>query len=316
MRAVITGSAGHLGEGIARALVGRGWDVCGVDVRSSAYTTHVGTILNDTLLSSCMEGADVVFHTSSLHKRHLMQKTVADFIQVNVQGTATVLECALAKRVPQVIYSSTTSVYGAAFKPSADQPAILVDEELPCIPKDIYGVTKRAAEDICELYARTRGMKCRVLRVGRFYPESDVAASDGAKPFDDLNEKINDLLYRRIDLLDVVEAHLAVLGKSPVSFRRYVVSAPSPFGSGHLERLRTGLPALLTELEPEWAAVYASLGWKLPLDIGRVYSAALIQLETGWVPKHTFRSALAQLKAGKQPFSDLALVVGCKGYSL
>ena len=82
------------------------------------------------------------------------------------------------------------------------------------VPHNIYGATKTAAEDLCELVHRDHGLPCLILRTSRFFPEGDDRdeVRDG---YDDLNLKVNELLYRRVDLADVVEAHLLALERVP-----------------------------------------------------------------------------------------------------
>jgi nucleoside-diphosphate-sugar epimerase len=41
------------------------------------------------------------------------------------------------------------------------------------VPKNIYGVTKAAAEDLCQLFHRNQKLPCLVLRTSRFFPEED-----------------------------------------------------------------------------------------------------------------------------------------------
>jgi UDP-glucose 4-epimerase len=41
------------------------------------------------------------------------------------------------------------------------------------VPKNIYGLTKRAAENLCEMFQQSGGLPCIVLRTSRFFPEDD-----------------------------------------------------------------------------------------------------------------------------------------------
>jgi len=69
-------------------------------------------------------------------------------------------------------------------------------------------VTKTAAEDLCELVHAEHGLPVIVLRTSRFFPEGDDdEAVRGA--FGDANAKANEYLYRRVDVADVADAHLA-----------------------------------------------------------------------------------------------------------
>src|SRR5258706_194530 len=80
-----------------------------------------------------------------------------------------------------------------------------------------------------ELVRRDHGLPCLILRTSRFFPERDDR-DDVRTGYDDLNLKVNELLYRRVDLEDVVGAHLLALERAPsLGFGRYIISATTPF---------------------------------------------------------------------------------------
>jgi nucleoside-diphosphate-sugar epimerase len=95
--------------------------------------------------------------------------------------------------------------------------------------RGIYGVTKAAAEDLCHLFHRNQGLACIVLRTSRFFPEEDDDKAVRQTYADD-NVKLNEYLFRRVDLEDVVNAHLLAAKHAPaIGFRRYIISATTPF---------------------------------------------------------------------------------------
>lgn len=314
MRALVTGSAGHLGEALVRTLRERGDEVAGLDLLASPYTDHVGSVCDPDLVRACAEGVDVVLHAATLHKPHVATHSRRDFIDTNVTGTLNVLEAALACRASGVVFTSTTSAFGAALHPRPDEPAAWITEDVVPVPKNIYGVTKTAAEDVCELFHRSRGLPCIVLRTSRFFPEIDDDAELRAG-YDDLNLKLNEYLYRRLDLEDAAEVHLLAAERlEAIGFARYVVSATTPFGPEHLARLRDDAPAVVGDLFPDYAAEYARRSWRMLPGIDRVYVNRRAREELGWCPRHDFRSVLDRLRRGEEVFSPLARAVGSKGY--
>jgi len=74
--------------------------------------------------------------------------------------------------------------------------------------------TKAAAEDLCQLFARNHSLRAIVLRTSRFFPEED---DNPAVPeaYTDANIKTNEFLYRRVDIEDVVNAHLLAAQHAP-----------------------------------------------------------------------------------------------------
>ena len=314
MRALVTGSSGHLGEALVRKLQAAGRVVLGIDVKPSAFTGVVGDIAEPGLVKDCMGGVDTVFHTATLHKPHVATHSLQDFIDTNISGTGVLLDAAVRAGVKQFVFTSTTSVYGHAMRPPADQPAVWVDEAVSPVPRNIYGVSKRAAEDLCELFQRRHGLPCIVLRTSRFFPEEDDQR-EVREAFSGDNTKTNEFLYRRVDIADVVEAHLlAEQRAAQLGFGRYIISAPSPFRREDLARLRHAAPAVLEERVPEYRAIYESLGWRMFEGIDRVYDSSAAQRDLRWRPTFDFRHVLSLAAAGELPRSELAAAVGSKGY--
>ena len=314
MRVLVTGSSGHLGGGLVQTLRERGHEVAGIDLLASSSTTHAGSITDRAVLRSCMRGVDAVIHSATLHKPHVATHSKQAFVETNVAGTLAVLEGAIDAGISRVVYCSTTSVYGAALRPPHDRPAAWIDEEVEPIPRNIYGVTKRAAEDLCELFFRSHGLPCVVLRVSRFFPEVDDDP-DLARQYDDLNLKVNEFLYRRLDLADAVDAHILAAERAPgIGFARYVVSATTPFAPVHLAQLRSDAPAVLRSLLPEYEPIYRERGWRMFPGIDRVYVNDRARRELGWTPRFDFKHALDALRRGDDVFSPLARGVGSKGY--
>lgn len=314
MRVVVTGSAGHLGEGLVRTLRDRGHQVVGIDLIDSPFTTDVGSVSDPDFVRSRMRGVDWVIHAATLHKPHVATHPRSAFVETNIAGTLSVLEAALHEGVAGVVFSSTTSTFGGALRPADGEPAAWVTEDTGCVPKNIYGTTKKAAEDLCELFFRSKGLPCVVLRTARFFLEADDDR-DLRQRYDDLNLKVNEYLYRRLDLADAVEAHiLAAERAKDLGFARYILSATSPFQPEHLASLRTDAPALVRRLFPEYEDVYRERGWTMLPSIDRVYVNRRARDELGWNPRYDFASAIASLRQGGDLFSPLARAVGSKGY--
>src|SRR3954468_16634055 len=203
MRILVTGSSGHLGEALMRALAG---DLVGLDVLESPYTSVVGSIADRDVVRRAVDGVDAIIHTATLHKPHVGSHDPQQFVDTNITGTLNLLEEAVAAGVSRFVFTSTTSAFGRALAPPPGAPAAWITEDVAPVPRNIYGVTKRAAEDLCELAYRDSGLPCLILRTSRFFPEGDDR-DDVRTAYADANVKVNELLYRRVDLEDVVSAH-------------------------------------------------------------------------------------------------------------
>jgi UDP-glucose 4-epimerase len=314
MKILVTGSAGHLGEALMRTLEGSGHDAMGADVLRSPYTRWVGSLTDRAFVRECVRDADAVLHAATLHKPHVATHTAAQFVDTNITGTLHLLEEAAAAGVRAFVFTSTTSAFGRALTPAPGAPAAWITEAVAPVPKNIYGVTKVAAENLCELFQLQRGLPCVVLRTSRFFPEDDDdPEAQRAYPGDNL--KVNELTHRRVDLDDVVSAHLLALEKAPaLGFARYIISATTPFGPDDLPALRSDAAAVLRRRFPGCEAEYARRGWSLPRSLDRVYVNEKARAELGWQPRHDFASALERLQRGLDHQSALSRQVGSKGY--
>jgi UDP-glucose 4-epimerase len=314
VRILVTGSSGHLGEGLMRVLRGEGADVVGLDVLESAWTDVVGSIADRDCVRRAMGGVDAVLHTATLHKPHVGSHGRREFVDTNITGTLNLLEEAVAAGVARFVFTSTTSAFGRALAPPPDAPAAWITEDVAPVPRNIYGVTKTAAEDLCELVHRDHGLPCLILRTSRFFPEPDDR-DEVRSAYDDANLKVNELLYRRADLQDVVDAHRLALDRAPeIGFGRYIVSATAPFTPDDLAELRADAPAVVRRRVPEYEAVYADRGWSMFPSIERVYVNERARTELGWTPRYDFAAVLERVAAGEDPRSPLAVAVGAKGY--
>ncbi|HEX5114904.1 MAG TPA: NAD(P)-dependent oxidoreductase [Pseudonocardiaceae bacterium] len=313
-RYLVTGSAGHLGEALVRTLRDAGNDVVGLDVLDSPFTTVVGSVTDLDTVALAMAGVRYVLHTATLHKPHVGSHSPQAFVDTNITGTLTVLDAASTAGVDGIVFTSSTSAFGRALTPPPGAPAAWITEDVPPVVRNIYGATKTAAEDLCELAHREDGLPVIVLRTSRFFPEGDDRDEVRAT-YPDLNVKINEFLYRRVDIADVVTAHLAAARRAAdLGFGRYVVTATTPFTQDDLAELATDAPAVVARLFPDQPAVYDRLGWRMFPALDRVYVNARARTDLGWTPRHDFATALAHVAAGEDPRSPLAATIGAKGY--
>src|SRR3546814_2489744 len=102
-----------------------------------------------------------------------------------------------------------------------------MDEDFgPIEPRNIYGITKLAAEQAVKLVHREQGINVAILRTGRFFPEDDDTHAVPSGP----NLKANELLNRRLTVEDAAAAHLAALEAAPEhGCASFILSATPPF---------------------------------------------------------------------------------------
>lgn len=314
LKVLVTGSAGHLGEAMVRTLKDLKYEVVGIDILESAFTTHVGSITDRSFVKHCLDGVKTVFHVATLHKPHVVTHSLQQFVDTNISGTLNLLQEAVAAGVERFIFTSTTSVFGDALVPPAGAPAAWITEDVRSVPKNIYGVTKAAAEDLCQLFYRNQGLPCIVLRTSRFFPEEDDHKKM-REAYADYNLKANEYLSRRVDIEDAVSAHLqAAKHAKAIGFGTYIISATTPFSFTDMPDLRNNATMVLRRVVPDYEKEYARRGWSMFPGIDRVYVNEKARKDLGWQPKYDFRHIIERLKTEDDFRSPLTQVVGSKGY--
>ncbi|KAL2160952.1 hypothetical protein VTH06DRAFT_8664 [Thermothelomyces fergusii] len=327
---LVTGSAGHLGKALMLALPELGYRPIGIDINDSPTTTQRGSITDRAFLASVFgtHRPAHVIHAATLHKPHVQTHSQNDFVQTNIAGTVALLEEAAAAGALSFVFVSTTSAFGSALAPPPGQPAAWIDETVRPVPKNIYGVTKAAAEDVCQLAAQrfvrsngSDGLPVIVLRTSRFFPEEDDDEARRGEVADGDNLKVLELACRRVDIADVVTACVCAARRAAareIVWGRYVVSAPTPFASLERDEVLAGLdrdPAAVFErAAPGVRDVFAKRGWRFLGRVDRVYDSSRAVRELGWRPVYTFQRAVDKVARGEEWRSELALKVGKLGY--
>lgn len=317
---LVTGSAGHLGTALMLALPGLGFKPFGIDILASPTTTAVGSISDRAFIHQLLQGSGIkhIIHAATLHKPHVGSHTKEQFVETNITGTVILLEeaASLGEQIESFQFLSTTSSFGTALSPKPGNPAAWIDESVVPQPKNIYGVTKVAAEDMCFLVQKQTGLPVLVLRTSRFFPEEDDD-EDRRNALSDANLKVLELSYRRVDIEDIVTACVCGLAKAKsIGWGRYIISAPPPFArdGATLSALDRDPATVFRSVAPGVEAVFQAQNWGFLSRIDRVYDSSKAVRELGWQPKYTFENVVAMVGKGQDWRSELTTKVGKKGY--
>lgn len=300
MRILLTGSSGWLGRFLAPRLRRDGHEVTGIDVAPGADTDIIGSVADRALVERVFaeRGIEAAIHAGALHKPDIARYPAQAFVDVNVSGTLNLLEAAAAAGNDRFVFTSTTSlmVSQALHAGRIGKAAWMTEDHGPLEPRNIYGVTKLAAEHLCRLVHRERGLPVTILRTGRFFPEEDDTHRDVCGP----NRKANEFLNRRLTVEDAAEAHVAALERAPaLGFDTFIVSAPPPFAQAECEALGRDAPAVIARHFPEAEQLYARAGWRLPARIDRVYDPARAEAKLGFRCRTDFAAILGALADGR-----------------
>lgn len=176
---LISGVAGFIGSHLARRLLAQGCTVTGVDIFTDYYDRKVKeknlaallplagfTLLQQDIAEvgdNIFDGVQWVFHQAAqAGVRASWGREFSHYSHHNVLGTQRLLERARNSKVEKFIYASSSSVYGMSGK------LPMQEGDLPR-PMSPYGVTKLAAEHLCNLYQQNFQVPAVSLRYFTVY---------------------------------------------------------------------------------------------------------------------------------------------------
>lgn len=182
IRACVTGGAGFIGSHLVDALVELGAHVVVLDDLTTGFESNLPTsreritfrhesILNPDRWAGAMDGCQFVFHLAAMGS--VPRSIVEPFrcIDVNVKGTMNVLTAAQQAGVRRVIFSGSSSAYGAA--PGAATKA----ETMPPLPRSPYAASKLAGEHLMRAWSASYGLDTAVLRYFNIFGPRQNGAS-------------------------------------------------------------------------------------------------------------------------------------------
>lgn len=298
MNILVTGSSGWLGQTLVPRLRRDGHAVVGIDPEPGATTDVAGSVVDRELVRSTIrgKGIEAIVHAAARHKPHIETHDNSEFVAVNVQGTLNLLEEAVVAGVGRFVFTSTTSLMISQKirdgRAGGARKAVWIDETMaPLQPRNIYGVTKLAAEELCRLFHQLHGLPILVLRTSRFFPEEDDMAHAIAQSGE--NTKANEFLFRRLSVEDAAEAHVVALDRAPaLGFDTFIVSATTPFAPSDGEALMADAPAVVARYFPDYREKYIRRGWTMFDSIDRVYDSRKAARKLGFVCETGFREIL------------------------
>jgi UDP-glucose 4-epimerase len=216
-KVLVTGGSGFIGSHLVDRLIELGHDVISLDIKPKLNPKAAGRLVNINDRSHTVDtykDVEYVFHVAGQARVQPSIHNPQDSIVNNVNATAKVLQLSREAGVKRVIYSMTSSVYGAHLPPHT--------EDMCPQPLSPYAVSKLAGEQLCKVYSQLYGLETASLRYFNVYGprESDFGQyTTVVKKFLEQKESgqpltiVGDGEQRRdfTHVFDIVEANIAAM---------------------------------------------------------------------------------------------------------
>jgi UDP-glucose 4-epimerase len=282
--AVVTGGAGFIGSHMVDLLIGRGYVVRVIDNLTGGHKKNLDHLAGDSRLtcywqdirelepgSEIFKDARFVFHFAGIGDIVPSIEKPVSYMDVNVQGTVRVLECARAAGVQKLVYASSSSCYGLAATPT--------DEQHPIAPQYPYALSKYLGEQTAFHWHQVYGLPVNAICIFNAYgPRVRTTGVYGAvfgvflrqklagRPYTVVGDgsQTRDFVY----VTDVAAAFLAA-AETEIVGERFNVGAGNPQSINRLVELLGGevtyVPKRPGEPDCTWAnidKITRLIGWR------------------------------------------------------
>jgi UDP-glucose 4-epimerase len=295
MKVLITGAGGNLGRVLAPTLAQHGYEPILMDYRpiETTYPFIQGDVTQPADVLAAVQGVDAIVHAAALHGIHLSKYSRNDYWNLNIAGTYNVYEAAKEAGVKKILLCSTMGVYGE----SAAGPDAIVTEDLPLLPRDFYGQSKKICEDLAEFYSRNHQIQTIAYRLGMFVPENFIRY--GFR-----------LLKGGVDDRDVAQAFLLGLANDMIAFDAFNIMAEVPFSADEFLQWKQEPKAFLERHFPGIEQVVEARGEHLD-ELAKMWGFTYWSIDKakqllGYAPKYNFPEFYEALKHGDEAYYPYA----------
>ncbi len=282
MKIAVTGAAGVLGSEVVRQLHGRQQgelrliDMARLDNGQSGETVEADLSVYAEARAA-VQGAEIVIHCAAVHPWR--SYTDDQYLDCNVRATHHLLQACAEVGVPRVIYTSSIAAVGY----NRDVHELPLVEHVDRRPESLYAATKAMGETLCEMFSRSHGLRCIMLRPPCFIPRAGDEYGVG-------------LLGGYGDVRDVAQAHVRALDRSDISCDAFYCTTPAPYSREDAEELRTNPRAVYCRYYPQATELIMSRAETArPLTV--YYDLERAQRELGYAPTVDFASWFADRNA-------------------
>ena len=306
--AVVTGGAGFIGSHMVDLLRSLGFNVRIIDNLTGGRATNIEHLADDSRVTffetdirdteACrdiLKGASYVFHFAGIGDLVPSIEKPLDYMSVNVQGTASILEATRDNPIERFVYAASSTCYGLADTPTR--------EDHPTQPEHPYALSKFLGEQTVMHWSKVYDLPVNSVRIfNAFGLRSRTTGAYGAVMGVFIRQMlagnpltiVGDGTQRRdfLNVKDVVRGFWAVASKGKLG-ETYNLAAGNPQSVNHLAELIGGETVNIPKRPGEPDVTHA--------DITK------IQSDTGWAPVMTFEEGVAEILDHKNYWKDAPL---------
>jgi nucleoside-diphosphate-sugar epimerase len=228
MKVALTGATGYTGGRLLSVLTGRG-DTVRALTRPSSKRPEVsppptwieGDLRDAPALQRLVEGTEAVIHVAAVYRT--AGHSDAYYREVNVEGTARLLEAAAGAGVRRFVHTSTVGVHGDIERPPADETA-------PFAPGDVYQATKAEADSLALDFHARRGVPVTVVRPGAIYGPGETRLLKLFRAIARGRYAVvgsGQAYYHPVYIDDLVKGYLLALERPEAVGEAFIIAGPS-----------------------------------------------------------------------------------------
>jgi UDP-glucose 4-epimerase len=305
VQVLVTGGAGFIGSHLVDRLVTEGYDVVVLDNLSSGSLNNIkshieagnivfvnGDLKERHVVEDVVQGIDVVFHFAANPEVRVSTTNPEVHFRENVVATFNLLEAMRIKNVKEIVFASSSSVYG-------EPEVIPVDEDYPVRPVSVYGASKASCEALIHAYSKLYGIKAVVLRYanvvgprmrhGVIY-DLLMKLRENKSALEVLGDGFQVRSYLHIK--DAVEATLVAWRKSSETYQVYNVGNTDWITVRELVEILLETLGLKGRVEVRYKPILHGVGW--PGDVKKIALNSQKLMSLGWSPSMSSREAVVE----------------------